>query len=197
MDVRRRLAVESQELIQECHRILQIGRLLLLRFLVVHAAEKSREAEEKERGDQTNHCFYDSDVLHGFVSTGLQAFLPSSSLVSLGCFLWSCFPLPWREEQKSNTRLNPAGSRDPTIHRLRNLLCAVVVRLLFVDGAFANVMVFFDVSAQGGRSKVHSDRERACCTISTSTFRVSAGLLTSFKSAMRAPRMPSGVRNRT
>ena len=37
----------------------------------------------------------------------------------------------------------------------------------------------------------HSARERACCTISTKTPRVSAGLLTSRKNAMRAPRMPS------
>lgn len=40
-----------------------------------------------------------------------KPFFPSSSLILLGCFLWSCFPLPWREERKSKTRLNPAGSR--------------------------------------------------------------------------------------
>jgi hypothetical protein len=49
----------------------------------------------------------------------------------------------------------------------------------------------------GPRSRIHSACERACCTISTSTFRVSAGLFTSLKNAMRAPRMPSEVRNRT
>ena len=47
------------------------------------------------------------------------------------------------------------------------------------------------------RFRTHSARERACCTISTNTFRVSAALLTSLKNAMRAPRMPSGVFNRT
>ena len=41
------------------------------------------------------------------------------------------------------------------------------------------------------RVRIHSARERTCCTISTKTFRVSAGLLTSRKNAMRAPRMPS------
>jgi hypothetical protein len=35
--------------------------------------------------------------------------------------------------------------------------------------------------------------ERACCTISTKTFLVSARLLTSRKNAMRTPRMPSWV----
>jgi len=45
--------------------------------------------------------------------------------------------------------------------------------------------------------RIHSACERACCTISTKTFRVSAGLLTSLKNAMRAPRMPFGVFNRT
>jgi len=49
----------------------------------------------------------------------------------------------------------------------------------------------------GPRSKIHSACERACCTISTSTFRVSAGLLTSLKNAMRAPRIPSCVLKRT
>ena len=39
--------------------------------------------------------------------------------------------------------------------------------------------------------------ERACCTISTKTFLVSAGLATSRKNAMRAPRMPSWVFTRT
>jgi hypothetical protein len=34
----------------------------------------------------------------------------------------------------------------------------------------------------------HSVHERACCTISTSTFRASGELLTSLKNAMRAPR---------
>src|SRR5439155_19402899 len=41
--------------------------------------------------------------------------------------------------------------------------------------------------------EIHSACERACCTISTKTFRVSAGLFTSRKNAMRAPRMPSRV----
>jgi hypothetical protein len=40
-------------------------------------------------------------------------------------------------------------------------------------------------------------RCRACCTISTRTFLVSAGLLTSRKNAMRAPRMPPWVFMRT
>ena len=47
------------------------------------------------------------------------------------------------------------------------------------------------------RFRIHSVGERACCTISTKTFRVSAGLLTSLKNAMRAPRMPSAVFKRT
>ncbi len=51
--------------------------------------------------------------------------------------------------------------------------------------------------AHSGGSKIHSACERACRTISTNTFRVSAGLLTSLKKAMRAPRMPSGVLKRT
>src|SRR5438093_13447580 len=45
--------------------------------------------------------------------------------------------------------------------------------------------------------EIHSACERACCTISTKTFRVSAGLFTSRKNAMRAPRMPSRVFIRT
>jgi hypothetical protein len=45
--------------------------------------------------------------------------------------------------------------------------------------------------------KIHSAHERACCTISTKTLRVSAGLLTSRKNAMRAPRLPSWVFKRT
>jgi hypothetical protein len=51
--------------------------------------------------------------------------------------------------------------------------------------------------AKAPRSNIHSACERAYCTISTSTFRASAGLLTSLKNAMRAPRIPSGVRKRT
>jgi len=38
---------------------------------------------------------------------------------------------------------------------------------------------------------------RACCVISTKTFRVSTGSLTSLKNAMRVPRMPSWVFRRT
>jgi hypothetical protein len=45
--------------------------------------------------------------------------------------------------------------------------------------------------------RVYSADERACCTISTKTFLVSAGLRTSRKNAMRAPRTPSGLFNRT
>ena len=45
--------------------------------------------------------------------------------------------------------------------------------------------------------RVYSAGERASCTISTKTFLVSAGLRTSRKNAMRAPRTPSGVFNRT
>ena len=41
--------------------------------------------------------------------------------------------------------------------------------------------------------KIHSACERACCTISTKTLRVSAGLLTSRTNVIRAPRMPSPV----
>ena len=41
----------------------------------------------------------------------------------------------------------------------------------------------------------HHICERACCTISTKTVLVSAGLHTSRKNAMRAPRMPSWVFN--
>jgi hypothetical protein len=44
---------------------------------------------------------------------------------------------------------------------------------------------------------VHLVCERACCTISTKTLRVSAALRTSCKKAMRTPRMPSGVFKRT
>ena len=40
-------------------------------------------------------------------------------------------------------------------------------------------------------------QQRARCTISTKIFRASAGLFTSFKNPIRAPRMPSGVFNRT
>ena len=45
--------------------------------------------------------------------------------------------------------------------------------------------------------EIHSACDRACCTISTKTFRVSVGLFTSRKNAMRAPRMPSRVFIRT
>ena len=45
--------------------------------------------------------------------------------------------------------------------------------------------------------EIHSACQRACCTISTKTLRVSAGLLTSRKNAMWAPRMPSRVFMRT
>ena len=45
--------------------------------------------------------------------------------------------------------------------------------------------------------EIHSACERACCTISTKTFRVSFGLFTSRKNAMWAPRMPSRVFIRT
>jgi hypothetical protein len=45
--------------------------------------------------------------------------------------------------------------------------------------------------------EVHLPCERASCTISTRTFRVSAALCTSWVKAMRAPRMPSGVFKRT
>jgi hypothetical protein len=43
----------------------------------------------------------------------------------------------------------------------------------------------------------HHTSERACCTISTRTFLVSAWLLTSRKNAMRAPRIPACVFTRT
>jgi hypothetical protein len=46
-------------------------------------------------------------------------------------------------------------------------------------------------------TQIYSGRERARWTISTNTFRVSAGLLTSCKNAMRAPRMPLDVFTRT
>ena len=49
----------------------------------------------------------------------------------------------------------------------------------------------------GASLRGHLACERACSTISTSNFRVSAGLLTSLKNAMRAPRIPSGVLKRT
>ena len=45
--------------------------------------------------------------------------------------------------------------------------------------------------------RVHLACERACCTISTKTFRVSAALRTSCEKAMRPPRIPSGVFRRT
>ena len=48
-----------------------------------------------------------------------------------------------------------------------------------------------------GSARIHSGCERARCTISTKTLRVSAGLLTSRRNAMRVPRMPSWVFNRT
>jgi hypothetical protein len=44
-----------------------------------------------------------------------------------------------------------------------------------------------------GSATGHQASKRACCTISTRTFLVSAGLLTSRKNAMRAPRTPSCV----
>jgi hypothetical protein len=47
------------------------------------------------------------------------------------------------------------------------------------------------------RFRIQWVRERACCTISTNTFRVSAGLLASLRNAIRAPRKPSGVFTRT
>lgn len=43
------------------------------------------------------------------------------------------------------------------------------------------------------RSSYSLGPERACCTISTKTIRASAGLLTSRRNAIRAPRMPSWV----
>jgi hypothetical protein len=44
-----------------------------------------------------------------------------------------------------------------------------------------------------GSTTGYQASKRACCTISTRTFLVSAGLLTSRKNATRAPRTPSCV----
>jgi hypothetical protein len=47
------------------------------------------------------------------------------------------------------------------------------------------------------RFRAHLACDRACCTISTRTFRVPAGSRTSCGKAIRAPRMLSGVVKRT
>lgn len=77
------------------------------------------------------------------------------------------------------------------------LSAAYVVHESKRDCAASNVLAAAIVScAVDVLSKYLHDQvsvARACCTISTRTFLVSAGLLTSRKNAMRAPRTPSFV----
>jgi len=88
---------------------------------------------------------------------------------------------------------------------LRDLLCAALyvffVRLcvrMGLSGGTQSRSVFLPRCVLLVRHvRVYLADERACCTISTNTFLVSVGLRTSRKNAMRAPRTPSGVFNRT
>jgi hypothetical protein len=88
------------------------------------------------------------------------------------------------ERSRANAACAPTGWVEPRRRPLRPFLAA-------------NLWPRKQTIWERARLQIHLACERAYCTISTSTFRLSAGLLTPLKNAMRAPRIPSVVRNRT
>ena len=124
----------------------------------------------------------------------------SSDFVSISCLSIICKeqvrPTPVPPPGKSpDTMLSlSAGARQfgpITVPNIRG--CLPVVRLTMNQSKTAFLPGFWPIRCAncGPGLGIHSACERACCTISTKTLRVSAGLLTSRTNVMRAPRMPS------
>ena len=85
-----------------------------------------------------------------------------------------------------------AGPPEPTYEHTRLSQSGLTMN----QSQFA-VLLGFWPSGVPDDVEIHAACDRACCTISTKAIRVSAGLFTSRKKAMRAPRMPSRVFIRT
>ena len=90
------------------------------------------------------------------------------------------------------TRVPPNALNAPNVHENASQVFSVPLARS-VSRWRSGLPNLAGLSCSALRIRIHSARERACCTISTKTFRVSAGPLTSRKNPMRVPRMPSWV----